>query len=348
MSESSARKLAQEAVEAAEEILVRQPVSAAVKARRIAGSAIVDNFFRITSFTTKFIPLAHPRLHGVTVERDIRYFDGADPFHTLDVYRPKKTNGKLPIVFYIHGGGFRILSKDSHWLFGLLFARRGYLVFNVGYRLAPKHPFPAAIEDVCRAYEWVVKNAERYGGDLSRIVVAGESAGANLATALTVATHFERPEPYAKRVFDLEVTPKAVVPACGMLQVSDPERYVRRKKLPSLLVDRLAEVADAYLYGVKIRKQDELDLCDPLCLLEREGQPDRPLPPFFTFVGTADPLLDDTRRLKVALERRGVKCDVRYMPGEMHAFHAFVFRSTARQIWREKFRFLEQTIGPPR
>lgn len=346
MSENTAKQLVSDVVDAAEAFLVRKPVSAVVRARRMAGSAIIDNLFRVISFTTKLLPISHPRFHGVNVERDLQYFEGADATHRLDVYKPSKpSQKKLPIVFYIHGGGFRILSKESHWLFGLLFARRGYLVFNVGYRLAPKHPFPAAVEDVCRAYEWMVKNAERFGGDLSRIVIAGESAGANLATTLTLATHFKRPEAYAQRVFDLGVTPKAVIPACGILQVSDPERYVRRKNYPVWLADRINEVADAYLHGVKIRSPQELDLADPVCVLEREGKPERPLPPFFTFVGTADPLLDDTRRLKVALERRGVPCDIRYYPGEMHAFHAFVYRSNARACWRESFRFLEKTLG---
>ena len=53
-------------------------------------------------------------------------------------------------MLYVHGGGFRILSKDTHWIMGLAFARRGFLVFNIGYRLAPKHPFPAAIADAVR------------------------------------------------------------------------------------------------------------------------------------------------------------------------------------------------------
>ena len=102
--------------------------------------------------------------------------------HRLDVYRPKQADGPLPVVMYIHGGGFRILSKDTHWMMGLAFARRGYLVFNVGYRLAPTHPFPAAIEDSCRAFEWVVAHAARFGGDLERLVIAGESSGATPTT----------------------------------------------------------------------------------------------------------------------------------------------------------------------
>lgn len=71
------------------------------------------------------------------------------------------------------------------------------------------------------------------------------------------------------------------------------------------------------------------------------------MPPFFTFVGTADPLLDDTRRLKVALEKRRVHCDVRYYPGEWHAFHAFVFRGNARAVWRDSFAFLDKQLGKP-
>lgn len=348
MAESSAAKVLSDAVEAAEELLVRQPASLAVRLRQAMGAAVVDSFFKSAAYGLKYLPISHPRLHGVEVIKDIRYLPGGDRAHHLDIYRPRSRDGKVPIVVYIHGGGFRMLSKDSHWLFGLVFARRGYLVFNISYRLAPNHPFPAAIADACAAYEWIVKHAEEYGGDLDRLTIAGESAGANLATALTIATTFERKEPWAKKVFDLGVTPRAVIPACGMLQVSDPERYIRRKRLPVWVSDRLVEVADAYLKGVKIRRPDELDLADPVCLLERDDPPARPLPPFFTFVGTSDPLLDDTRRLKVALERRRVECDVRYYPGEMHAFHAFVFRNNARSCWRESFEFLKKHVGKPR
>ena len=65
-------------------------------------------------------------------------------------------------------------------------ARRGMLVFNINYRLSPRHPFPAALTDCSAALEYVVREAPRLGGDLSRLVLAGESAGANLVTALTL------------------------------------------------------------------------------------------------------------------------------------------------------------------
>lgn len=315
------------------------------KLRRRVGAAVVDNFFVQGSRLSRLLPLSHPRLHRVTVERDIPYQASKGRDHLLDVWRPKDAKGPLPVVLYIHGGGFRILSKDTHWIFGLLFARRGYVVFNINYRLSPNHPFPAALHDVAAAYQWVVKNAHLYGGDASRLVVAGESAGANLATSVALQSVYRRDEPFARAVYDTGVVPKAVFAACGMLQVSDPERFMRRRKSwPAYVYDRLAEVTDAYFHQCDVKQRGELDLADPVCFLERGEAPQRPLPAFFAPCGTRDPLLDDTRRLASALQKLGGKCSSRIYPGEMHAFHAFVFRQNARACWRDLFSFLDEHL----
>jgi acetyl esterase len=288
------------------------------------------------------LPNARPERHGVERIHDIPY-DTTEEHHYLDVYRPIVRSGPLPVVLYVHGGGFRILSKDTHWLMAIAFARRGYVVFNINYRLAPKHPFPAAVEDGCAALAWVHQNAAVFGGDPGRLVLAGESAGANLVTALAVATSWPRPEPWARRLWDLEVRPQAVLPACGILQVTDSDRFGRRRRLSGFLADRLREVEDSYLPPMQPHGPAR-DLADPLVWLENADQPPRPLPPFFAGVGTADPLLDDTRRLKTALDRLGVLCEARYYPREIHAFHAFVWRTNARAFWRETFAFLDRHV----
>lgn len=318
------------------------------RTRMRAGAVVVDNFFRGISRLGKLHPHANPAHHNVDVEHDVIYRDTGLHEHRLDVYRPRGFEGPRPVVLYIHGGGFRILSKDTHWVMALAFARRGYLVFNISYRLAPLHPYPAALEDACAAYEWVIENAARFGGDISRLVVAGESAGANLATAVTLATAYRRPEEFARRVFETDVRPLVTLPACGILQVSDPQRFTRRKSIPTYVQDRIDEVSAAYLGAARAHEAGGVELADPLVLLERGEQPERPLPPFFAPVGTRDPLLDDTRRLKLALDALGVRCDVRYYPGEMHAFHALVFRPNAIQCWRDTYDFVAEHLPPDR
>ena len=247
------------------------------------------------------------------------------------------------MVLHIHGGGFRILSKDTHWVMGLAFARRGAIVFNISYRLAPRDPFPAALEDVCAAYEWVLDHAVEYGGDPQQLIVAGESAGANLTTSVVLATTFERPEPYARRVFERGVVPIGAMPFCGLLHVSEIERFWKERPLSPWVVDRMQEVSRGYLSGPA--PPHGLDLANPLVVLESEVEAARTLPPFFAPVGTRDPIVEDTRRLQRALERRGVPCETTYYAGEPHAFHAFVFRENARRCWADASRFVERCIA---
>jgi acetyl esterase len=314
------------------------------RVRARAGRKLMDAAWAALAHAGRTLPNARPERHGVERLEDIAYTDVDAEHHRLDVYRPTKRSGPLPVVLYIHGGGFRILSKDTHWLMAIAFARRGYVVFNINYRLAPTHPFPAAVEDGCAALAWVMENAARYGGDPARLVLAGESAGANLVTSLAVATAWQRPEPWAQKVWASGARPRAVLPACGILQVTDVDRFMRRKRLSRFLQDRLHEVEHAYLPDAHPRGEAR-DLADPLVWLERAGPPERPLAPFFAGVGTADVLLDDTRRLKAALDRLGVTCEVRYYPGEVHAFHALVWRPNARAYWRESFAFLGRHLG---
>jgi acetyl esterase len=310
--------------------------------RRRAGATLVDNFFRGISAAGRLHPRARPHRHSCEVIRDIAYIDDGKPEHRLDVYRPTHRSGPFPTVLYIHGGGFRILSKDTHWIMALAFARRGFQVFNINYRLAPRHRFPAAVEDACAAYRWLTENARAWDVDPERLVLAGESAGANLVTSLAVASSWRRKEPFARAVFDAPVQPRVVMPYCGMLQVSDGERFWRRKPtLSTFLRDRIIEVSEGYL-GRAPHSPSLMQLADPLLLLESEHAWDRPLPPFFAPVGTADPILDDTRRLKAALDRRGTLCEARYYVGEVHAFHALIFRPNARRCWQHSFEFLER------
>jgi acetyl esterase len=309
--------------------------------RRRTGSLLVDNFFRGAAVAGRLHPNARASKHHVQIERDIPYLNDGSSDHLLDIYSSTKRPGPWPCVLYVHGGGFRFLSKDSHWVMGLAFARRGCLVFNINYRLAPRHRFPAALQDVCAAMSWILREAPRHGGDPERLVLAGESAGANLITALTLIACYPRPEPWAEAIWRTGAVPRAVLPACGIYQVTDVGRFGRRRRMPLWVRDYLEEVEPVYL-GPGPHDPRATELADPLLVLERGDRPGRPLPPFLLTVGTKDPLLDDTRRLAAALEGLGAPCEARYYPGEIHAFHAIAFREQAIRHWRDTYRFLDR------
>lgn len=317
------------------------------RVRSLAATA----FFEGLSTAGRLTPLANPKRHGVEVENDVLYGPHAD-WHQLDIYRPVHRPGPWPVVFYVHGGAFHLLSKDTHWLMGLVFARFGYLVVNISYRLAPKHPYPAAIEDTCSAYTWMASRLRELGGDPTRVAVAGESAGGNLVTALTLAACQSRPEPWAQKVFDCGVVPRATMPFCALLEVSRPERFGQRRKLPRWVDGMLRDASTSYLHGHSTEPGPQLELADPLRVIEgAAGLPHddhfaRPLPPFFAPVGTRDPLLDDTRRLEKALRQLNVPCEARYYPGGIHAFHAMVWDPTARRCWRDALAFLDRHLRP--
>lgn len=305
------------------------------------GQRVSGLFFHGLSRAGRLHPQSNPRRHRVEVTHDVRYAPGTTAEHVLDIYRPTGRPGPLPIVFYVHGGAFRILSKDTHWLMGLAFARHGYLVVNISYRLAPRHPYPAAIEDTCLAWSWLLREAERLGGDLGRVAVAGESAGGNLVTALTLAACQRRDEPFARAVFDAGVVPRATMPFCALLEVSRPERFTRRP-MPSWVQGMLHGTSKTYLQTCA--EGTCRDLADPLVVFERGDALDRTLPPFFAPVGTKDPLLDDTRRLEKALAARNVPCEARYYPGGIHAFHALVWQPRAKHCWRDALAFLDRHV----
>ena len=321
--------------------------------RQRVGRALFDYGLRGLANLGQLHPSARPHRHGVEVRRNLPYLDPDDGSrdHQLDIYLPTPPADRpagyriygppYPVVLYVHGGGFRVLSKDTHWVMALALARRGMLVFNINYRLSPRYPFPAALTDCSAALAYVAREAPRLGGDLGRVVLAGESAGANLVTALTLLRCMRRPEPWAQRVFALDLALRAVLPMCGILQVSDTERLARRRQLSPWVMDRLLEVTHAYL---RHAPAESAALADPLVMLENHPVLARPLPPFFAGVGTRDPLLDDTRRLGQALSQLQVPHELRYYPGELHAFHALVYRQQARQCWADQFAFLERYL----
>lgn len=116
----------------------------------------------------------------VVTEPDVPYQEKPARI-TLDVHYLKDANGIRPALVVIHGGGWTNLDKDYLTWLAKDAAKRGYVVFNINYRLAGQAKYPAAVEDCQAAMQWVRANAKRYNVDPNRVGVFGESAGGHLA-----------------------------------------------------------------------------------------------------------------------------------------------------------------------
>ncbi|HVB35342.1 MAG TPA: alpha/beta hydrolase [Patescibacteria group bacterium] len=125
---------------------------------------------------------------AVRTVQNLRYYDGPDSsakFNSLDLYLPEGARN-APLVFFVHGGGWRFGDKDHPTTLIDMFARMGIGLASINYRLTPKSTWPAQIDDVARAFAWVYKNAEHYGIDRNRLIVAGGSAGGQLVSLLAL------------------------------------------------------------------------------------------------------------------------------------------------------------------
>lgn len=138
----------------------------------------------------------------VKTAKDISYREGPEEEaakHKLDIYLPNG-NSNAPVFFFIHGGAWKTGDRSQYPALGNRYAREGCVTVVPSYRLVPKYPHPAQIEDVAAAFAWTVRHIAEYGGDTNRIYVAGHSAGGHLAALLTLderylAAHQLSPKP---------------------------------------------------------------------------------------------------------------------------------------------------------
>jgi len=103
----------------------------------------------------------------------------------VKVYQPHASEGPLPILIYLHGGGFVVGPESYESPIRAISNRSGYLVCAIHYRLAPESKFPTAVEDAFMASEWIVKNAAKLGGNPEVTVIGGDSSGGNLAAVIS-------------------------------------------------------------------------------------------------------------------------------------------------------------------
>ena len=205
------------------------------------------------------------------------------------------------VILYLHGGAYHLGSLDSSRRHAsLLSAAARARVLNVAYRLAPEHPFPAAVHDATSAYRWLCPGAAAP----SRTAIAGDSAGGGLALAALVALRDAGdPLPAA----GVAISPVTDLEASGdsMTSRADVDLLIRP--------EGVKESADWYLAGQDPRHPYASPLHADLA----------GLPPLLIQVGDAEVLLDDSTRFAARAKEAGVDVVLEVWPEMFHVWHAF-------------------------
>ncbi len=290
--------------------------------------------------TTKEMEKWEPR-SGVAVIRDQQYRRG-DGDAKLDVYLPdsaRQTGAQLPVIVWTHGGAWLSGHKTDAAPYFKLLAQRGYTVIAPDYSLAPEHTYPTAVRQLNDMYAYVEQNAERFHADAEKIVLAGDSAGANLSAQM--AALITNPA-YAREVgIQPTLRPeqvRGVVLNCGIYMMDRLAHPNRR--LPKIIGWGNDVTVWAYS-GTR-------DFSDPVI---REMSPyyhvTKDFPATYVTGGNDDPLTEvQSIPLADKLESLGVSVtrlfyEENHTPGLLHEYQFMLDKPDARNALQATLAFVE-------
>lgn len=226
----------------------------------------------------------------------------------LRIYKPKSVDAPTPALLWFHGGGYVLGKPEQDDDYCAHYVRElGITVVSVEYRLAPKHPFPAPLDDCYSALEWIASHSQELHIDNNRIALGGNSAGSGLAAALAQLAH-DRQE--IKPVFQLLIYPMLDDRTVLRADIDDSDNVTwtqtsNRFGWESYL-GKACGVEEVSAYAVPARRADLSGL-----------------PPAWIGVGSLDIFHDEDRAYAQRLKECGVACELMVIPGAFHGFDVF-------------------------
>jgi len=271
--------------------------------------------------------LGAPVPPGVKVERDIPYVPGGVPAQVLDLYLPETpAKNPLPLVVFIHGGGWQAGSKAGTVDFSLL--ADGYAAASVEYRFSQKALFPAQIQDCQAAIRWLRANSAKYNLDAKHIGVCGWSAGGHLVALLGTAGGKNAFVPLGGN----ESEPDRVQAVCDFFGPTDFSTVVDQAAADTAIrnVFKFNTPGDPYscLIGANLSDKDKSTAVSPVHYVSKDN------PPFLILHGTMDALvpLAQSTELLAALKAAGVDATLQRFPGAGHGGGAFNLPAVKRLV----------------
>lgn len=280
------------------------------------------------------------RLPPVAVAEDVQVTDStaaapdADAIR-LRVYRPVGPPGPLPAILWIHGGGFVLCDLDTeHAAAAATASAVGALVVAVGYRLAPEHRFPTAVEDCYAALNWMTASATDLGIDTGRVAVCGTSAGGALAAATALLARDRGGPALCFQLLETPVTDDRLATA-SMDAVVEGPGWNRRN----------AELSWDYYLGSGRAERLTVDVSPYAAPARAEDLSG--LPPAYVSTAERDPLRDEGIIYAMRLLQAGVSVELHQFPGTFHG-SALLTAEVSRRQQREKVAALRRALAVER
>ena len=268
---------------------------------------------------------AIPLPAGVTEFRNIAYGSHGED-NLLDVYLPEGTAAPLPTIVSIHGGGYVYGTKEIYRRYGMDMARRGFAFVNFNYRRAPKWKFPTPLADTNAVMEWILQNAHRYHLDPDRIIVLGDSAGAQLTSQYAaMQTNPEYGKLFGLKLANIRI--RAIGLNCGLYDLKEMGAAPRKGMHKD--------------YFGKLPKDDPRFRC-------LEAITDR-YPPAFITTGTEDFLRNLAQPMYDFLRSKGVEAQWKCYGREgdkkaSHVFHVNILLPEAVQCNGDAAEFFKKYV----
>lgn len=244
--------------------------------------------------------------------KDANYAGDQNEYHNMDIYGPKNSTEKLPVVVMIHGGGYISCDKSINECQGKYFATKGFRVVNINYTLQPEAGFIEGVQEIFHALRWIVNHADEYYFDKNQICVYGDSAGGHYALLTAAVQNSEYLQRYYK-VNALKEGIKRVAVSCPMYEI----RSAKEKKDITNLFLRMCT-----LHSGRIKDEEYINNVSFPAVLEHCDFPEI----FLLTTPTDSVLYKEVSLLHELLDKKGIKHVYREYTSEDrvldHVFHA--------------------------
>lgn len=259
-----------------------------------------------------------PQPPGAIIDRDLSYRTVNDQTLRLDLYRPKNGKGLLPIVVWIHSGGWSRGRKEN--CPAVMLVQDGFAVASIEYRLTNAAPFPAQIEDCKAAVRWLRANATKYNLDPRHIGVWGHSAGGHLAALLGTSGGVPELEGKGENLNESSRV-QAVCDVSGPVDLV--RMYGEVSENSSGMGPKARDAIEALIGGPLAQHEKTAVAASPIHYVSKDD------PPFLIIHGDQDATVpvEEAKSLAAALQSAGVQVTLEILPGRGHGIGARKFQS---------------------